>query len=187
MSLTEWTWCGVTYEWSAAWGQAWAAGLQAVLSAGAVFWASRLQDKGLQKRDDAIRRRRLEGVASVARYVLGRVNRFIDGLQDGVDANWVIEATINFPLPPLKRAVQALEAQELADEELADAFLDFEAAFTEFEVKFNLLNTYANEIRQNGMAVNARMRMADVPATLFNAAASVERRVAALNGRPAKL
>lgn len=179
-----WTVGDITYHWDADWFQGWAAMLQAVLTAAAVYAAAALQDRGFEKRERAIRDRRLENVASMARYIWDTYSEIVDPLPDGstrpaVAERW--EMTANYRW---RKALEATEAPNLGDAILSKAVFDLEAKLMRCEVELNRVANWVPELMNEPpatLALSARTIEA------FDAAVSVDRRVAELVGRQAKL
>jgi hypothetical protein len=179
----SWPFLGVTYEWSPEWWQAWGAILQAVLSAAAVFAASRLQDQGFARRDLEVRNRRLEGVAAVARFVNGKIAGVAKQLTSGMSPAHALNVISEGSLTATNRAIREIEPATLSDVELITVFLRFEEAFNEFSRVAGEIRGAAERRKATGTAVNAISLFGDIEVVMFNAAAGVERRVAELVGR----
>lgn len=179
----EWAWNGTTYEWSADWWQAWAAMLQAGLTAAAVFAAVWLQNRALDQRDKEVRNRRVEGLALLARYAYDTVERAAGDFTEGMHPDAVLRSFELGHLTPPLEAIKRVDILQLDDVALIQAFLDLDRAYTAAEGRLRVLIQQAHDARGSDRPINASSFMGDRTTALHNAAASIERRVAKLVGR----
>lgn len=185
--LMEWTVAGTTYEWDADWWQAWAAILQAVLSAAAVWAAVKLQDRSIERREKQSEIERWEAVALVARFSYETFKTATAKFTNGMDANAFVGLYEHGDFKPANKAINDIRAPELGDLELLTCWLEFERAWRSARGRTELLTSVVAHARSSGSAVNATSHMGDRATALFNCAAGVERRVAQLVGRQPKI
>jgi len=179
----SWNFCGVAYEMSADWWQVWAALLQALLSAGAVWAAVALQDRSSARRDAHAEIERWEAVALVARFALATYESATKKFQNGMAASAFVGLYEHGDFEPSKKAINDIEAPALGDLEMLGYWLQFEKAWRAAHGRVELLTTVVANSRTSGIPVDALTHMGDRGTTLFNAAAAVERRTAQLVGR----
>lgn len=169
---------------AAAWAQANAAWVQAVLTAGAVFAAAWLQDRSVGKREVAANNRRLEQVASVALWTLRAWKKVeLRCTSDGMDPVGFLGVYRPEEFGVALRALRDVRVAELGDDVLTTAVLELERAFDhargEFEQEWE-------RAKRSPAAVRAQALAGKEGVHIFNAAASVERRVGELVGRAAR-
>ncbi|HZZ33467.1 MAG TPA: hypothetical protein VFE10_15915 [Phenylobacterium sp.] len=173
-------WNKIDWTATAAWAQADAALLQAVLSAGAVLLAWWLQKRWLDARDAADRRRKLEGIANSALWVLKAYKRLLSNAKDRrlVEPSEINQAMI---------VLSALPIAELDDEVLWSVVVELRARFSHAagaisEIRGRVLTG----MEAQDLVTDAHELIWAHEVHVFNAVANVERRVAELNNRPAR-
>jgi hypothetical protein len=176
-----------TYVWNPNWWQAWAAILQAFLSAGAVWAAVKLQDRSTERREKKEEIERWEAVALVARFSYETYVLATKRFTNGMDANAFAGLYEHGDFEPATKAIKDIRSPELGDLELLSCWLNFEKAWRAAHGRVEHLTGVVARARETGAAVDAQNHLGDRETTLFNRAAGVERRVAQLVGRAPKM
>lgn len=163
--------------------QAGAAVLQAVLSAGAVYVAARLQDRAQDKRDRAQRNTQLEGVAAAVRWALRTYQNTLKRAPlDDVPLTVLSDAYRREEFAAAIRALRTIAVVQLGDYVLTELVLRLEAHMEMAEREFMKVLSDSALTPSNG--IKAHTIIANHQTEIFNAAAGAERRVAELVGRP---
>ncbi len=183
-SAAMWSWHNIDWTATSMIAAAWA---QAILSAGAVAVASRLQDRAVKKRDIAGRNRKLDGVAAIARYANNSVQASKDRLSDGMLPAAVEAILPDGCLQAPSIAIGEIKVSELGDVELVGHALQLINAVHTVGQAFGRLKASARAPLTMGSKIDARSALGNAPTDIFNSAAAVERRIAQIVGREALL
>lgn len=166
--------------------QAIAAVAQAVMSAGAVYLAARLQNRAQDKRDAAQRNMQLEGAASTALWALQVYRKTLGRAKiDGVSLQTFTEAFRPEEFQSAIRALKAVPVAQFGDYKLTELMSRLEA---DMEIALReLTEAVRNASNQPLNAVAANTLIKKYETDLYNSAAGAERRVAELVGRLARI
>jgi hypothetical protein len=169
-----WRFSNIDWAASAAWAQA-------LLTAGAVFAASWLQDRSVRKNSDAAWHRRLEAAASAARWVWSKYDSMVKAAAtDSMDPDRFADLVQPSVLQACVNALSEFPPMEIADAQTSNALLNLR---TELELARGKLLAAREFALRTQQAVQASSRLSEHAASIFNAAASIERSVANIVGR----
>jgi hypothetical protein len=166
------------------WVQALAAWVQAILTAGAVFAAARLQDRSLERRERMARTQRLEGAASIARWCLAMYEATKKRGRPNMTPFDFATVHREEDFHAAVRALRTIPLAELGDGDLTVTVLRLEAALERASADLAAASQHA--LQHPGAApetIDGANMVAKFEVEIFNAAAGVERRVAELVGR----
>lgn len=171
-----WSYDNIDWDATAA-GAAWA---QAILSVAAVGAAAWLQDRATQKRQQEVRRQELADLSAIARFAETAGREKFDQVHDGMDPVGFLRVYSEGDLTPVIRAVHAVSAARLGDEDLIRGFIEMEMAVTDLERAFDSVREAARRQQSTGIPVNAKGLLGPFMERVSVGVAAVVARVSAL-------
>lgn len=163
----------------AAWAQVGAALLQAILSAGVVLLAWRLQKQFFVDREKTAWRRRVESAANVAIYSLEIYRRLQKRAREAKQGGDKRDVVRKAELDQISSVLSQIDVGELNDEILGVAVMEFRTRWQ--HAADVLLAEWSGSI--SDLLIDADQKARQHEVEIFNKAADVERRAAQLLGR----